>query len=276
MQIGAVQELEVVRDAPPGFYLSDGVDDVLLPNSHIPRGLRVGDRIRVFVHKDSADRPVATVTRPRVLPGEFGLLKVVALTDLGAFFDWGLEKDLFCPFFEQAQPVEEGQWHLVRVYVDEATDRIACSTKVKKFLRSDGRELSPGQRIRILVSNLSRDAITVIIDNEVRGTLFPDEWHERLKVGDVRDAYVKSIQPDTYRIAVSLRPQGYHSVLNERDRILDALRKSGGSLPVSDKSSPEDIQRRFGLSKGSFKKLIGTLYREGEIEIGPTSIRLRR
>jgi len=275
MRIGMYQALRVARETVHGLYLADAKDEVLLPRGQVPSDARIGDTLRVFVYTDSEDRPVATTKKPVAKVGEFAKMRVVSVTDKGAFLDWGLDKDLFCPFAEQQSPMREGGDYVVLVTLDELTQRVPCSAKIGKFLRPDGEDLKPGQPVKIMIAGRSRDLMSVIIDDQYKGSLFADEWHERLEVGDVRDGFVKSIRAEDKKVAVSLRPQGFRAIMGERDRLIGALKANGGSLPVSDKSSPEEIQRHFGLSKGAFKRLIGALYKEGHIEIEPHSIRLK-
>lgn len=274
MRIGNRQTLLVRRETPQGMYLGDGEGEVLLPRGQVPPETRINDKLDVFVYTDSEDRPIATLKEPFAKVGDFAMLRVVATTGSGAFLDWGLDKDLFCPLSEQLHEMRVGEQWVVRVYLDEVSQRVACSGRVNRYLRKDGADLQVGQKVRILVSEVGHDALTVIIDSHTRGQIFPDEWLERLSVGDTRDAYIKQIREGDGRVAVSLRPQGYRAITQERDRVLQAIRDKGGFLPVSDKSSPEEIYHRFGLSKGAFKKLIGTLYREGLIQIQADGIRL--
>lgn len=275
MQIGEFQRLKVIGESDHGLYLGDGHTKVLLPNNQCPDDLLMNDYIEVFVYTDSEDRPIATVDKPFAKVGEFALLRCVGSTQHGGFFNWGLAKDLFCPIREQQYELMEGEDYVVRVYLDQISNRVVCSTKFKRFITSDGSDLESGQKVSIIVIDFTRDFITVVVDEKIKGLIFPDEWHETLELGEKREAYVKRIRPDDKRVAISLRPQGYEAVLGERERILDALRKNNGTLPVSDKSSPEEIHDRFGLSKGAFKKILGNLYREGLIEIGPRDIYLR-
>ncbi|HWD39320.1 MAG TPA: S1-like domain-containing RNA-binding protein [Fimbriimonas sp.] len=273
MRIGHIQELRVNRETQHGLYLGDEDGEVLLPRGQCPVDARIGDALEVFVYTDSEDRPVATTKRPYATVGECARLRVVSVTNVGAFLDWGLDKDLFCPNREQAGRMRVGEEYVVCVYLDQVSKRVACSNRLNRHLSLDGSELRVGDKVEIMVSEQLWDSTIVIIDGWLKASMFPDEWHEDLEPGDVRPAYVKQVREDG-RVAVSLRPQGYEAVLGERERILEALKREGGVLPVSDKSSPEEIQRRFGLSKGAFKKLIGTMYREGEITIGSDSIRL--
>lgn len=264
----------MIGESEHGLYLGDGQTKVLLPNNQCPDDLLLHDFVEVFLYTDSEDRPIATREQPYAKVGEFALLRCVGVSRPGAFLNWGLAKDLFCPMREQTYPMLEGEDYVVRVYRDDLTNRVACSTRLDRYLTKDGSSLEQGQKVRILVADFTRDFIVVIVNNSIKATIFPDEWHETLELGEVRDAYVKRIRPDDSRVAISLRPQGFENIVSERDRVLNALRENGGSLPVSDKSSPEEIHARFGLSKGSFKKLIGNLYRDGIIDIGDREIRL--
>ncbi|MFZ4508761.1 MAG: S1-like domain-containing RNA-binding protein, partial [Fimbriimonas sp.] len=224
MRIGEYQDLQVTRESPHGVYLADQEAEVLLPSNQVRRGTKIGDSLRVFVYTDSQDRPIATLKKPLATVGEFAKLRAVSVTGLGAFFDWGLDKDLLCPIREQIHAIREGDSYLVRLYLDEAIGRVVCTTNLTKYLRPDGPELEQGQKVKIMISGRVRDVMTVIIDGHIQGALFQDEWIERLEIGDVRDAYVKRVRPDDKKVAVSLRPQGYEAVLGERDRFVRALR----------------------------------------------------
>lgn len=275
MKIGEFQSLRIARQTDNGLYLTDGEEEVLLPNKQIPPKAQIGDSVHVFLYTDSEDRPIATFTPPKAIAGEFAMLRVVSVTPAGSFFDWGLEKDLFCPRKEEQPGMKEGKDYLVRVYLDPTSNRVACSTRVSRFLQKEGWDLHLGQKVPIIVSEVTPDWIGVIVDGRVKGAIFPDERVERLKVGDVREAYVKRVRGEDGRVAISLRPQGFGAVLGERTKLINALRAAGGEMQVHDKSSPEEIQHRFGLSKGAFKKLVGVLYKEGVIELKAGSIKLK-
>jgi len=274
MKIGETQDLVVFRDSPHGLFLGDENEVVLLPNNQSPRDAKIGEVLSVFVYTDSEDRPVATMKVPKAKPGDFAKLKVVAVTPVGAFFDWGLDKDLLCPMKEQAKPLREGDQVVVKVYLDEISQRVVCTTRLGRHLRLDGDGLVLGQKLPMMVIERLPDMLVVILDGRYRASLFRDEWLEKLEIGDVRMGYVKQIRGTDGRVAVSLRPQGHKAVLLEKPTLLSALKAAGGTLPVSDQTSPQEIQHRFGMSKGAFKKLIGALYREGKIEINDDSIRL--
>ncbi len=275
MRIGEYQDLHIQREAPQGVYLTDGQIDVLLPRAQVPPNARQGDTVRVFVLTDSEDRPIATTNRPYAAVGDFAMLDVVSITDHGAFLDWGIDKDLFCPIREQQRPMKERERYLVRLYLDEVSNRVVGTSRLGRFLKASGEELEQGQKVKIIVYDINPEFMSVIINKSIKGTIFRDEWIKNLAIGDSLEAYVKQIRPGDFKVAISLRPQGYEAVIGERGRLIAALRANEGYLPVSDKSPPAEIQKRFGLSKGAFKKLLGSLYKEGIIEIEARSIRLR-
>lgn len=275
MRIGEYNELCVTRETQNGLYLADADAEVLLPRGQCPADFEIGDFLTAFVYTDSEDRPIATVLKPYATVGEFAGLQVVTVTSAGAFLDWGLAKDLFCPIREQASPMREGDIRVVRVYLDTVSNRVVCSSKVNRFLSLTGEGLEKGQKVEIMIAGFRPDAMDVIINGAIKGTLFRDEWHERLSLGEKREGYIKMVRESDNRVAVSLRPQSFQAVLASSDSLLKDLQRAGGFLPVTDKSSPEEIQKRFGLSKGAFKKLIGTLYREGKIDIESHGIRLK-
>jgi hypothetical protein len=264
-----------MRETNNGMYLADYEAEVLLPRGQCPQDIEIGESLRVFVYTDSEDRPIATTHKPIATVSEFALLKVVAVTPAGAFMDWGIAKDLFCPLKEQTVCFNEHEKHLVRVYLDQLTQRVVCSSNIDKFLRPTGEELEVGQPIKIMIASLGRDRIKVIINGAIRGSLFPDERFGRFEPGDVHDAFVKAIRPEDKKVAVSLRPLGYKAALGMREVVLKALKDNQGFVPLTDGSSPQEIHRWFGMSKGAFKKLIGTMYREGEISLESHGIRLK-
>jgi uncharacterized protein len=273
IQIGAYHRLKVARLTEFGAYLTDGTDDVLLPRRYTPQGIEPGDEMRVFVTTDSEDRPVATTKRPKGVAGDFAVLRATAITPVGAFMDWGLDKDLLVPFGEQHRRLDEGRKYVVRIVFDEKSNRLFGSTKVAQFLKGDSAELSTGQKVNVLVTDSGPEGARVVIDGKYFGMIFPDEMPGRMEVGDEHPGYIKRIREDG-GVAVSLSPGGYQGALDERPKIVERLRRAGGFLPFTDRSTPEEIRREFGLSKGTFKKIVGMLYKSGEIEITFHGIRL--
>jgi hypothetical protein len=274
MKIGEWQDLKVKRESEYGLYLSDGGEtEVLLPENQCPDDALVGHSLKVFIYTDSEDRIIATRMKPHAAVGEFAVMKVLMVTGQGAFLDWGLMKDLFCPFKQQHFELREGHEVLVYVYLDERSNRVACTTRWSKHLTPHQGELEQGDAVKMLVADILPEFATVIVNGKYKGAIFRDEWVDELRVGQKRKGFVKRVRDDG-QLALSLRPQGYDAVLGERDRVIRALEANGGSLPLSDRSSPDEILRAFGMSKGAFKKLIGTLYREGIIVIEDDRIAL--
>ncbi|MEI7576915.1 MAG: S1-like domain-containing RNA-binding protein [Armatimonadota bacterium] len=274
MKVGEWQDLKVKRESEYGLYLSDGGEtEVLLPENQCPDDALVGHSLKVFIYTDSEDRIIATRMKPHAAVGEFAVMKVLMVTGQGAFLDWGLMKDLFCPFKQQHFELREGDEVLVYVYLDEKSNRVACTTRWSKHLTPHQDELAQGDAIKMLVADITPEFASVIVNGKFKGAIFRDEWVDELKVGQKRKGFVKRVRDDG-QLALSLRPQGYGAVLGERDRVVRALEANGGSLPLSDKSSPDEILRAFGMSKGAFKRLIGTMYREGIIVIEDDRIAL--
>lgn len=272
--IGQSYELEVVKVVGFGVYLDAGeLGEVLLPSRQVPRDCAVGDRIRVFLYLDSEDLPVATRKRPKARVGEFAYLQVVATTDVGAFLDWGLEKDLLVPFAEQHRPMVVGKSYLVYVYLDKQDGRIAASSKIDKFLDDERpHHFRPGQKVDLIIANSTDLGYKAIVNHSHWGVLYRDEVFERLSFGQYKKGYIKHVRPDG-RIDLSL-----HGGQETRDKyagiIEGYLRKHGGFAPVHDKSDPKVIKELFGMSKGAFKKAIGGLYKKRIISIEKDGIRL--
>ncbi len=276
MKLGEYQELEVARETDHGLYLTDEEHEVLLPRGQVPAGTKIGDRITVFLLTDSEDRPVATTKKPLATVGQFAKLRVVTVTSSGAFLDWGLDKDLFCAKREQQTPMREGASYVVRVYLDEVSQRVACSTRLTKFLQTEGFGFRRGEKVRVMVVARTPEQVFVILNDSIKAAVFPDEFQGALEVGEVREGYIKNVRTDDGRIAISFQAQGYRALMGERERLMEALASAGGFLPLSDKSAPEAIKERLGVSKGAYKKLIGSLYREGLIEIEEHGVRLKK
>lgn len=274
LKIGSYNDLEIVRKVDFGVYLSDGVDDVLLPLRQVPPKAGQGDVLHVFVYTDSEDRPIATMLRPKAADGEFALMKVVSSSAVGAFVDWGLEKDLLVPHAEQRTPLKDGRGYIVRVLLDKLSNRVIGSTRLNKFLSPDTAVLHVGQRMEALWVQHTDDGTMAIVDGTYPAGIFPDEIFEPLKIGDRRTVYIKKIREDG-RVSLSFSPQGFRAVSAQAPTLIGMLRKNGGFLPYSDASSPEEIRAAFGMSKGAFKKLIGGLMKDGKVEITYHGIRLK-
>lgn len=272
--IGDYNDLEIIKQVDFGVYLDSEDGEILLPAKYLPAQYQLGDRIRVFVYRDSEDRIIATTLEPKAKVGDFAALPVKDATNYGAFLDWGLEKDLFVPFSNQRDKMQPGRTYLVYLYLDENSDRIVATAKYEKYLRQDSPQLSEGQEVDLLVAGFSDLGIKVIINNQYLGMLYKNEVFRPLSVGEKTRGYIRKIRED-HKIDVSLQKAGYEEVTDAADLVLDKLKAAGGKLALSDKSSPEEIYAALGMSKKTFKKAIGSLYREGKITLSEASIQVQ-
>jgi len=273
MNIGHYNTLTIARETKVGLFLTDGKDDVLLPLKYVPKEYTIGDEIIVFVYLDHEERPVATTLEPYILMDEFGLLRVNYVNKFGAFLDWGLEKDLFVPFKEQARPMEKGKRYLVFAYIDEKTNRIVASSKTNQFLSNENLTVAEGDEVELIISHITDLGINVIINDIHKGLLYKDQVYDDIRTGDRMTGYIKTIRPD-HKIDVSLQKLGYENIEPNAEKILDELRASRGFLRLNDNSHPEDIKTVLKMSKKTFKKAIGALYKEKRIEIKEDGIYL--
>lgn len=276
MKVGQYNTLKILRGTSVGMYLGDEEgNDVLLPHKYIPEEAVVGQDIDVFIYRDSEDRLIATTLKPLIELNQFACLEVVGVSKFGAFVDWGLEKDLFIPFREQNKKLEQGDWTVVYLYLDEQTDRLVGSCKVHKFFKNDEiAGLEPGQEVDLLVFEKTDLGLNVIIDNLYKGLVYQNEIFQRVAWGDVLKGYVKNIREDG-KIDVSLQKQGFLQIIEPNSqKILDKLKASGGSLALSDKSDAMEIMEVLEMSKKNFKKATGNLYKQKLISMEEEQIRL--
>lgn len=275
IEIGKFNTLTVIKLVDFGVYL-DGEErgEILMPKEYVPDNCSPDDEVRVFIYFDSEDRIVATTENPYVQVGEFAFLKVVAVSGVGAFLDWGLRKDLMVPFREQRETMLEGHSYLVYTYVDKASDRIVASTKIDKYLDQVFPEYEPGQEVDVLIARKSDLGYSVIVNNAHWGLIYQNEIFQPVKIGQKLKGYIKEIREDE-KIDVSLQPAGYAKIDGLSKMILDKIRDNGGILDISDKSAPEEIYNLFGCSKKNYKKAIGALFKRGMIDIDVNEIRLK-
>lgn len=280
IEIGKYNTLTILRDTKVGLFLGtpetdpEGIHDILLPNKYVPNEFEIGEELIVFVYLDHEERPVATTLEPYILLNEFALLRVNYVNQIGAFMDWGMEKDILVPFKEQARPMEKGKRYLVYLYMDEKTNRLVASSKTNQFLKNEVLTVEKGEEVELIVSHITEIGINVIINEQFKGLLYKDEvYDDAIRTGDRMRGYIKNIRPDN-KIDVSLQIQGYQSIEPNADIILDELRASRGFLRLTDSSHPEDIKTVLKMSKKTFKKAIGALYREKLIEIKEDGIYL--
>lgn len=274
LEIGKYNRLEVKKLSAIGAYLVSEMGDILMPTKYVPEGLKPHEHVKVFVYLDSEDRLLATTLTPKAQVGEFAVLQVKDVTPVGAFLDWGLEKDLLVPYSEQPRPMQKGEKYMVRVYLDRS-ERIAASAKIGKFLERARVALKEGEEVQLTFWEYGDLGAKVIINGRYEGLLFRSELFGNYEIGDSVTGYVKKLRSDG-KIDVTLRKGGVQDIHGGRETLLRVLGERGGFLPVGDKSPPELISEMFRMSKKSFKTVIGNLYREGVIEITPEGIRLRK
>ncbi len=265
--IGKYSTLTVLRETASGYFLDGGeLGDILIPGNLAPKGLSPGETIEVFVYLDSEDRLVATTEKPRATVGQFAGLKVVSVHPThGAFLDWGLSKDLLLPFREQGDhQVREGQRVVVYIKVDERSRRIIATTRFNRYLSKAPPPFPAGEAVRFLVTHRTPLGFSAIVENRYSGLIFHSDLAHPLQVGQAIDGYVRTLRFDG-KIDLSLDPTGTDRVDNLGEQILTALDTAGGRLPFDDKSSSESIREAFNASKKSFKKAIGSLYKERKI-----------
>lgn len=275
IKLGHYSTLEVVKTLSFGAYLDAGpFGEVLLPKRYMPRGLEAGDSINVFLYCDSDDRVIATTEKPFATVGELAGLLVKDVTPIGAYLDWGLMKDLLVPFREQSDKMVAGKVYIVKVLFDEATDRIYATSKISKYLldKNDG-ALNIGDEVKILVWSRTDLGYKLIVNDTYVGLVFKSDIFQPIRVGQILRGYVKNIREDG-KIDITLQKQGYHNLIPEAtDVIIKKLRETNGFISLTDDSSPEDIYNILGMSKKSFKKAVGHLYKQHLIIIEKQGIR---
>lgn len=274
--IGKTYTLKAIKKLDFGVYLdAEDLYEVLLPKKYVPRDLKMGEEIEVFLYLDSDDRPVATTLKPKAQLGEFAYLPVVDVNDAGAFLDWGLEKDLFVPFAEQHRPMEIGRSYIVYLYLDKLKGRITASSKIDKFLDDDRpHDFTPQQPVKLLIANSTDLGYKAIINNSHWGVLYKDEVHQRLSFGQSIDGYIKNIRPDN-KIDLSLQQGGKENRDKHEKLILDYLNQQPqGFAQIHDKTDPKIISDLFGMSKKAFKRALSNLYKERIINIEKDGINL--
>ena len=276
LRVGQFNNLAVVKEVDFGFYLDSGDarwGEILLPYAQAPKGCSAGDRLDVFIHFDSEDRIIATTRRPHVVVGQFNLLRVASLEKFGAFMDWGLPKDLLVPFGEQKVRLQANRSYIVRVFIDENTGRIVGSTRINKFLDQVPADYEEGQMVELLIARKTELGYAAIINDAHWGFLYHNEIFKDVRIGKRVRGYIQKMRDDG-KIDVSLTPTGYEKVAGIAETILDQLARNNGFLPITAKTSPEELADRFGVSKKNYKKALGSLYKQRLLSIDPDGIRL--
>lgn len=278
IQLGKRNDMKVLRMVDFGAYLDAGdIGEILLPSRYVPDGCKVGDEVNVFIYLDSEERLVATTQKSLVEVNHFACLEVKWVNEHGAFLDWGLMKDLFCPFKEQKQKMQVGYKYVVYAYIDAVTYRIVASAKLEKFISNERPPYSKGDEVDIIVCQRTDLGFKVIVDEKFYGMLFDKDVFKPLREGDRMKAYIKQVRPDDKIDLVLQNESGRELVEGFADRLLQELFASeGGCLPYHDKTDADEIYRVFGVSKKTFKRAVGDLYKRNLIALTEGGIELRK
>jgi hypothetical protein len=277
IEIGQYNSLTIARETEHGLYLANAEgEEVLLPNKFVTDEIKALKELRVFVYKDSLDRPVATTQKPKVLIDQTTYLEVKQVTQIGAFLDWGLDKDILLPFSEQDVAPEVGDYVLVYVFLDRATNRVTASANLNKFINNKEIEVNVNDEVKVLVTEATEIGYKCIIENKHWGMLYSNELYgNKVQQGKIIKAFIKKIRIDG-KIDLSLQKQGFSTISKDiRQIVLEAIKYNGGNLPLHDASPPEQIYSMLKMSKKNFKKAVGMLYKEKLIELRTRSIVLR-
>ena len=265
MRLGEKQVLTVVKKVDFGVYLGSDEERVLLPKKQVPEEIEVGDPVEVFLYKDSSDRMIATTKEPKLTLGNLAVLEVVDVGRIGAFLDWGLEKDLLLPFKEQTTKVEKGDRCLVSLYIDKS-GRLCATMKVYPLLRTDS-PYKKDDTVRVTVYEISRDfGVFVAVDDRFSALIPRREVYGRMYIGQQIEARVAAVKADG-KLDLSVRGRIPEQMDADAQKIMDRIEKSGGGLPFTDKADPERIRDEFGMSKAAFKRAVGRLLKQGKVRI---------
>lgn len=275
--IGEFYILTAARREAQGFYLrgEDPFNQILLPNAYVPEGFKEGDDLEVFIYLDNEERLIATTLKPKIRLNDFGCLRVEQVNRMGAFMDMGLVKQLLVPYKEQAVPMEEGRSYVVYMYLDEKTKRLVGTSKFNRYLSNDDLTIEKGEEVELLVLHSSHLGTNVVINNIHKGLIFKSDVNQNLSLGQKLKGYIKTIREDG-KIDVMLQREGIASFEPNAQKVLDILTRSEGFLDLHDKSDPKEISKRLLMSKKSFKRAIGNLYRDQKIIIEKDGIRLAK
>lgn len=275
MEIGKINTLKVAEKMESGFYLQDkNNEEIFLAKSFIDKDLNIDDELEVFIYKDAKDRLVATTAIPNVYLGEFAYLKVRETKSYGAFMDWGLPKDLLVPLQEQNEKMEEENWYIIFMLLDEKNNRLIGSNKINKFLNFESIDVKSGDEVDLLVYKANDLGMNTIVNNKYKGLIFSTDIHKNIYPGDKIKGYVKAVREDG-KIDIVLEPIGYTKSIDKNSEIIiKALQKNSGFLELTDKSNPDDIKQLLGLSKKAFKRSLGNLYKQKIVDIFKDGIKL--
>ncbi len=274
VDIGKINALPIVRLDKKGAYFDGGaMGDIFMEKELVPQDAKEGDTLDVFVYPDSSDNLIATTERTLAMAGEFALLDVVSVNKIGAFLDWGLPKDILVPFREQQNPMVEGRSYVAFVFVDHDTNRMIASTKLDEFLGIEPHSFKEADEVDLIIFKRTELGYKAIINNKQQGVLYKTEIFQQLAIGERTKGYIRKIREDG-KIDLILHKPGYEKVDNVSKQVLDKLNEANGFIELNDKSTTQEIYRTFSISKKTFKKAVGALYKERLITIEEGGIRL--
>jgi len=271
IETGRIQELPVLRATPEGLFLGDEEDTVLLPTAEAPPTHTDGEQVRVFVYRDRDGRRLATTTLPKAQLGEFANLQAVAIRGAGAHVELMPGVELLVPHEEQKKAMEQGRWYVVGIALDEQSDRLFGSTRIEDFLDNTELSVQRGDTLVLMVYSKSELGYSVIVNNKHQGLIHNNEVFKPISIGDRLTGYVKQVREDN-KLDIVLQPIGYRQYIDVHTATLAKRLEARGFLPLTDKSSAEEIHAEFGISKKAFKKALGALYKERLVRIGEDSI----
>jgi len=276
VELGKLNTLTVLKKLDFGIYLDGGDgEEILLPRRYVPEGCSVGDELEVFVHLDSEDMLIATTETPKAMVGECAFLKVLEVNRIGAFLDWGLPKDLLVPFSEQQKPLEVGQSYVVYIYIDPASERIAASTRLEKFIADTSPYYKEQQQVDLLISGRTDLGYKAVVDGGTIGLLFNSDVFKPISIGQSMKGYIKHIREDK-KLDLCLQLVTREALDDLSEKILAFIKSEGGKTTMTEKSPPDVISKQFGVSKSSYKKALGKLYKKRLIIIEKTHIELTK
>lgn len=274
IELGKFNQLEVVKEVDFGLYLDGGEEgEILLPTRYVPEGCQVGDMLNVFLYLDIDERLIATTLTPLVQVGQFACLEVAWVNQFGAFLNWGLMKDLFIPFSEQKMKMQVGRKYVIHAHLDDESYRIVASAKVERYLSKDIPDYAPGTEVDILIWQKTDLGFKAIIDNKHSGLLYENEIFCTLETGMQMRAFVKQVREDG-KVDLILQKPGFEKIDDFSKTLLDYIKEHGGRIHLNDKSPAEDIYDTFGVSKKTFKKGVGDLYKKRLISLQENGITL--
>jgi predicted RNA-binding protein (virulence factor B family) len=275
LQLGKLNTMQVIKRMEFGIYL--GIDDkeILMPTKWVPANIAIGDELDAFVYRDSEDRLIATTMVPFAEVGEFAFLEVKEVTSIGAFLDWGMEKDLLVPFGQQAVQMNVGNSYVVYIYVDEITNRVVATSKLKKYFDEDTSDLEENDVVDLLIYSESELGFSTIVNNRYSGLIYRNEIFETIRIGDKLKGFIYKIR-ENGKLDIRIQKSGFELVDDVKWKIFQTLQQQNGFLPYNDNSTPEEIKDAFQISKKAFKKAIGALYKERKINIVEKGIEINK